>query len=192
MIGPLIHMKRSIRIYGDPVLREKAEEVTAIDEQVRALARDMIETMHAQSGIGLAAQQVGETVSICVVDLPAEMDQDEDGAPMNPGVRMPMILLNPVILESDRKATSREEGCLSFPEIMGKIERPWTVTVRHKDLDGTSHERTYHGMLARVLQHEIDHLNGVLFIDRMSHVKRLALKGKLKRMRRETEEALAE
>ena len=184
-------MKRSIHSYGDPVLREKAVDIGEIDDTIRELARDMLETMHARSGIGLAAQQVGETLSMCVVDLPAELDTDEDGAPDNPDTVMPMTLINPVILQSGKDTSTREEGCLSFPDIMGNIVRPWSVTVRYKDLEGTEHQKKFHGMLARVLQHEIDHLNGVLFIDRMSHVKRLALKGRLKRLRRETEEALA-
>lgn len=183
-------MRRIIHTYGDPVLREEARALGEIDDRIRTLARDMIETMHAESGVGLAAQQVGETAAVCVVDLPPEMDRDEDGTPHNPGENaMPMVFINPVILDAGQKTSTREEGCLSFPEIMGKIERPWSVTVRYKDLEGHELEREFHGMLARVVQHEIDHLNGILFIDRMSHVKRLALKGRLKRLRQETEEA---
>lgn len=191
MMRHLNFMKRAIHIYGDPVLRNPAKAIAEIDCRIRTLSADMLDTMHAESGIGLAAQQVGETISICVVDLPAEMDQDDTGTPLNPGVAMPMTLLNPAIVQAGDESWTREEGCLSFPEIMGKIERPWTITLRYKDLEGVDHEQVFHGMLARVLQHEIDHLNGVLFIDRMSHVKRLALKGRLKRLRQETEEALA-
>ncbi len=183
-------MKRAIHNYGDPVLREKARAVDEIDDRIRALAEDLLDTMRAANGVGLAAQQVGENASVCVAEVPPEMDADEDGNPLNPGVPMPLTLLNPVIVEAGSGTTTREEGCLSFPDIMGKIERPWTVTIRYQDLDGREHEQSFHGMLARVLQHEIDHLNGVLFIDRMSHVKRLALKGRLKRLRRETEESL--
>lgn len=183
-------MKLTVHSYGDPVLRKKAEEIVQINDDIRALARDMIETMRAANGVGLAAEQVGKTVSLCVVELPAAMDCNEEGAPNNPDISMPFTLINPVILHSGKETTILEEGCLSFPDIAGKIERPWTVTVRHKDLDGKEHERTLHGMLARVVQHEVDHLNGVLFIDRMSHVKRLALKGRLKRLRQETEEQL--
>ncbi len=181
-------MKLTVHQYGDPVLRKKAEDIEVINEETRTLAQDMIETMHAASGVGLAAEQVGKTVSICVADLPADMDCSEDGAPNNPDLSMPLILINPVILDAGKETSTREEGCLSFPDIVGKIERPWSVTVRYQDLDGQEHEHAFHGMLARVVQHEIDHLNGVLFIDRMSHVKRLALKGRLKRLREETEE----
>ncbi len=184
-------MKLTVHLYGDPVLREKAAAIGTINEEIRTLARDMIETMRAASGVGLAAEQVGKTVSLCVVDLPADMDCGEDGAPNNPDQSMPLILINPVILDAGKETSIREEGCLSFPDIAGKIERPWSVTVRYKNLDGRDHEQAVHGMLARVVQHEIDHLNGVLFIDRMSHVKRLALKGRLKRLRQETEEQRA-
>lgn len=183
-------MRLCIHTYGDPVLREAAQPLHGIDEALRKLAQDMIETMHAEGGIGLAAQQIGRVIPLCVVDLPTEMDQDEDGQPVNPGITMPMVLVNPVVLHAADRKWPRDEGCLSFPDIMGRIERPWTITLRYMDLDGTTHEDTFHGMLARVMQHEIDHLNGVLFIDRMSHVKRLALKGRLRRLQQETQETV--
>lgn len=183
-------MKLTVHQYGDPVLRQKAEYIKEINETIRILARDMVKTMRAANGVGLAAEQVGKTVSLCVVELPAVMDCNEDGVPNNPYIPMPLTLINPVILHAGKETTIREEGCLSFPDIVGKIERPWSVTVRYKDLSGQYHEQAFHGMLARVVQHEIDHLNGVLFIDRMSHAKRLALKGRLKRLRQETEEQL--
>lgn len=180
-------MKRTIHIYGDPVLREKAAPVYAVTSELAALAQDMIETMHAANGVGLAAQQIGERAPLCVIDLPPEMDQDEDGQAMNEELPRPLVLVNPELLETSDTAWTREEGCLSFPDILGRIERPWTIRVRYMDLEGQRHERTCYGMLARVIQHEMDHLSGVLFIDRMSHVKRLALKGRLKRLREETE-----
>lgn len=183
-------MKLTIHNYGDPVLREKAEAIDSVDEEIRTLASAMVETMHAQAGIGLAAQQVGRTIALCVVDLPPEMDTNEEGQPDNPDVVMPMTLLNPVSHDLPNGKWTREEGCLSFPEITGNIERPWSVHVTYMNLDGNPHEQVFHGMLARVVQHEIDHLNGVLFVDRMSHVKKLALKGRLRRLRQETEEAL--
>lgn len=184
-------MKRPIHNYGDPVLREEAQPITDVDATIRTLAADMIETMHAQSGIGLAAQQVGETHAICVIDLPRELDTDEQEQPANEPVDMPMVLLNPTIVADGEETWSREEGCLSFPEILGRIERPWTIRLRYMDLEGETQEKEFHGMLARVMQHEIDHLNGVLFIDRMSHVKRLALKGRLRRLKQDTEEQLS-
>lgn len=178
----------TIHNYGDPVLREKAEPVAEVTAPIRKLANDMIATMRAESGIGLAAQQVGEKVAVCVVELPAELDVDENGERMHPDVPMPMVLINPVVqVQAEAGTWSREEGCLSFPKICGKIERPWAITLSYMDLDGNRHDaRPFAGMLARVMLHEVDHLNGVLFIDHMSHVKKMALKGRLKRLRTAT------
>ncbi len=179
-------MKLVLHTYGDPVLRTPAQTIEAVTPDIRSLAEEMIRTMHAESGIGLAAQQVGRTDAICVVDLPAAMDQDEDDTPLNPDCDMPMVLLNPVVEPDGDEEWTREEGCLSFPEINGKISRAWAIRLRYMTLDGALVDREVQGMLARVIQHEVDHLNGVLFIDRMSHVKKIALKGRLKRLRQET------
>jgi peptide deformylase len=173
----------AIHYYGDPVLRTESVAVQTVTAELRELAERMIETMHAEQGIGLAAQQIGRTDAICVIDLPAEHDVDDDGERLNPELTMPLVLLNPVIVSASDDTTARDEGCLSFPDINGKIERPWSIQLRYMDLDGATHETEVHGMLARVMQHEIDHLNGVLFIDRMSHVRKLTLKGKLKRLK---------
>ncbi len=175
----------TLRYFGDPVLRAPAQPVTAFDDVIHELAGRMIATMQAASGVGLAAQQIGRTEAICVIGLPPEMDIDADGQPANSPEPMPLVLLNPHVTWVPESSWAREEGCLSFPEIEGKITRPWTIHVTYQDLQGQSQERTWHGMLARVVQHEVDHLNGVLFIDRMSHVKRLALKGRLKRLKEE-------
>ena len=172
-------------------MRERAQPIDQADEHIRQLADDMIETMHAEGGIGLAAQQIGEALPLCVIDLPVEMDEDETGQPANADVQMPMILLNPEITASGTRKWTREEGCLSFPEVMGRIERPWTISLRYTAMDGSTHERDFHGMLARVIQHEVDHLNGVLFIDHMSYAKRLALKGRLRRLKESTVNNLA-
>lgn len=174
-----------LHYYGDPVLRAAAQPVTVFDNAIAELADRMIATMQAASGVGLAAQQIGRTEAICVIGLPPEMDLDADGQPANPPEPMPLVLLNPKVTLQPDHSWVREEGCLSFPEIEGKIARPWTIQVAYQDLQGQHQQRTWHGMLARVVQHEVDHLNGVLFIDRMSHVKRLALKGRLKRLKRE-------
>jgi len=150
----------------------------------------MIETMHAEEGIGLAAQQVGETVALCVVDVPAHCDADAEGRPLNPGLVMPMVMFNPHIIRASEPTEAREEGCLSFPEIRAKIVRPSEVTVRWMDEDGREREATLRGLTARCVQHEMDHLDGILISDRMSPVMRIALGGRLKRLRQETEEAL--
>lgn len=183
-------MRLPLRYYGDPVLKRRATPVETVDERRRRLAKDMIETMHAEDGIGLAAQQVGETVALCVVDVPPASDADADGRPLNPGLEMPMVMFNPRIVRASATTEPREEGCLSFPEIRAKITRPVEVTVRWLDLDGRQREATLRGLTARCVQHEMDHLDGILISDRMSPVARVALAGRLKRLRRHTEEAL--
>lgn len=184
-------MTLSIHYYGDPVLREKHQVIDEVTDEIRTLAKDMIAMMRAQNGIGLAAQQIGRTESICVIELPPELDTDDDGTPMNPGwPDMPLALLNPVVEVLSDDVWNREEGCLSFPDITGKIQRPFSIRVEYMTLKGERLTAEAHGMLARVIQHEVDHLNGVLFIDRMSHVKRLALKGRLRKLREQTLEQL--
>lgn len=184
-------MTLAMHYYGDPVLREKQRPISSVTEEIRALAADMIATMRDQSGIGLAAQQIGRTEAICVVELPEELDVDETGERENPDWAMPLVLLNPQVDILSDEVWTREEGCLSFPEMTGKIQRPFSIEVRYMTLNGESVTAPAHGMLARVIQHEVDHLNGVLFIDRMSHVKRLALKGRLRKLREQTVEHLS-
>ena len=184
-------VKYEIRKYGDPILRREADPIEQVDEELRQLARDMIQTMRDARGVGLAAQQIGLAVSICVVEVPADYDVDEEGASLNPAIQMPLVLINPSIIQCAERKDTREEGCLSFPGIDGPIQRPVDATVRYMDTDGEERECLLKGFVARVVQHEIDHLNGVLFIDRMSQVKRIDLSGRLKRMRKETQAALA-
>jgi peptide deformylase len=183
-------MIRLLRFYGDPVLREKAAPFDVVTEEVRKLAADMLETMRAERGVGLAAQQIGLSQSICVIDVPPDFDLDEAGVRQHPDQPMPLVLINPEIVSSSEEVWSAEEGCLSFPDINGQIKRPFTITLRYTSLDGETIENFFQGFLARVIQHEVDHLNGVLFIDRMSPVKRAALSGRLKRMRKENRMAL--
>lgn len=183
-------MKRDLHFYGDPVLRAPAAPIRAVTADVRQLADDMVETMRAEQGIGLAAPQIGESVALCVLELPLEYDTDEEGHRFNPEVEYPLVLINPVILESSKKQDSHEEGCLSFPGIRGSIDRSVAIKVRYMDLTGATREMTFCDFLARAIQHEIDHLNGVLFIDRMSAAKRFALSSRLKKLKRATEERL--
>jgi peptide deformylase len=183
-------MKMEIHTYGDDVLREKAEPVGEVNEAIRALAKSMIETMHAENGVGLAAQQVGRTEAVCVVEVPPEYDADEQGSRFNPDVQMPLVLVNPEIVEASKEQETAEEGCLSFPGIYAPVKRPVEVLVRFLDLGGKSCELRLKKFVARAVQHEMDHLNGVLLVDRMSSVKRIALRGQLKRMKNETREAL--
>lgn len=185
-------MKLTLRTYGDAILRQKATPVTSVDDRVRTLAQDMLETMHAEEGVGLAAQQVGALDALCVVDIPTASDADPAGQPLNPGLEMPLILINPVIRGVSEETESWEEGCLSFPEIRAPVERPKEIEVQFSGLDGLPVVRRVRGLAARCIQHELDHLNAVLICDRMSPVKRIALSGRLKRLRRETEHRLNE
>jgi peptide deformylase len=148
-------MRRNILVYPDPFLARKAAPVAAVDDRVRALIRDMFETMHAAEGVGLAAPQVGVGKRVIVVDV---TPVDETIAPM--------ALVNPEIL--DRKGTVLgEEGCLSVPGVQGEVPRAETVVVRGLDEQGNPVHLQAEGILSRALQHEIDHLDGVLFIDRI-------------------------
>jgi peptide deformylase len=183
-------MPLALRIYGDPVLREKANPVSDVTPSIGRLAGDMVETMRAEHGVGLAAQQIGRTESICVVEVPPEFDVDEDGNRQHPNLGMPLVLLNPEVSDPSRETDRMEEGCLSFPEIKAPIRRPFGIRLRYDDLEGTPHNIPLQGFLARVVQHEIDHLNGILFIDRMTPVKKAALSGRLKRMRKETRDRM--
>lgn len=179
-------MKIALRNYGDPILKQKTRPADPKDPRLRELARNMIETMHEEEGIGLAAPQVGESIALCVIDIPAEGDRDEHGVRLNPTAEMPMVLLNPVILDRSAELETYEEGCLSFPGIRAPIERPSEVTVQWTTLDGRTETQRLCSLVGRCVQHEMDHLDGVLICDRMSKVKKLAHSGKLKRLSRET------
>lgn len=183
-------MRYPIRHYGDPVLRAQAEPVVEVTDEVRTLADDMLETMHAERGVGLAAQQIGKALAICVVWIPSEYDVDEEGARLNPDVEMPLILINPVITARSEEVEKGEEGCLSFPEIVAPILRSKSISVKFMDRHGVAQRLDLQAFLARAVQHEVDHLNGVLFVDHMSQVKRMALAGRLKRLRKETQQKL--
>jgi peptide deformylase len=160
-----------IHTYPDPVLKKKAKPVKVMDDEIRRLAADMVETMYAAPGVGLAANQVGRLHRVAVIDItPAD-------APRNP-----IILINPEIIASDGKCVN-EEGCLSVPGYKDEIKRFEKVTVRAMDIDGKSRELSGEGLLAIAFQHEIDHLDGILFIDRLSTLKRSLVRRKLAKAR---------
>jgi len=182
--------KLDIHKYGDPVLRQKAQPVGKIDAEIRRLVQEMIDTMRVERGVGLAAQQVGETRSVCIVDVPDPLDTDENGVRHNPDIAMPMVLVNPEILEFSKQTEVGDEGCLSFPGIYAPVKRSVEIKLRYQDLETTQHVVTLKNFVARVAQHEIDHLNGILLVDRMSRLKKIALSGQLKRMKKETQEAI--
>lgn len=170
--------------YGNEVLRRKARAVADVTDELRALARDMLATMYAARGVGLAAEQIGREESVCVIDVPPESEKPECVA-ANAGVSMPLILFNPAITASSGHQRG-EEGCLSFPDINAPITRAAQVTVAYLDAEGNSRSATAQGLLARAIQHEVDHLNGVLLVDRMSAVQRLSMAGRLRRLQQES------
>ncbi len=173
-------MRLKVFKYGEPVLREKAQPVAVVTDELRRLADEMLETMHAAKGVGLAAQQVGRTEKMCVIDIPEGCD-DEENEIFNAPIPMPLKLFNPEILAQEGSQHDKE-GCLSFPSIGGSITRAAQVTCGYLDEENRPQMITARGFLARALQHEIDHLNGVLYIDRMSAVERLAVTPKLKKL----------
>jgi len=160
---------REILIIGDPFLNRKAAPVELVDEEIVRLAWDMVETVHAAPGIGLAAPQVGVGQRIIVVDLSVGENKDELH-----------ILVNPEIVAAEGEAVC-EEGCLSVPDIREKVARPYRVKVRGLDLEGRPVEIEGEDLLARALCHEIDHLDGILFVEKLSALKRALIKKKLKK-----------
>ena len=153
---------RPVRIYGDPVLREKALEVAGVDESLRTMIADMRDTMKAYNGVGLAANQVGVLQRVLVVDVPLEDDR-----------RMALAVINPVIVTRSG-SESGEEGCLSIPGILDDVTRASNIKLRGLDESGQPFELEAQGYLARALQHEVDHLDGVLFVDRRAAASRRA------------------
>lgn len=172
---------RPIRLYPDPVLREPCAEVSVFDADLRKLAADMVETMHNAPGVGLAAPQVGEPIRLTVVDL--SVGEDPDAL---------LVLINPVLAEEEGKATE-VEGCLSLPGLTDRVDRPTRIAVEAQDLDGDPFRLTAEDWLARAVCHEMDHLDGVLFVDRLRGLRRERARRKLRKMAETapTEEVLA-
>ena len=166
-------MERPLTYYGNPVLREKGSTVDLFDSDLKALVEDMIETMYAEEGIGLAAQQIGIAQQICVVDVRPPKDSEihfnysYDGKSTPLDLFMPLAIINPKISITDSCESLYQEGCLSFPNILGDVSRAKAVSCQFQDTDGNSHTIEADGLLARCILHEVDHLNGILFIDTM-------------------------
>ena len=177
-----------IVMYGDPVLRAKCDRVEEITDETRELADHMMDTMRDAQGVGLAAPQVGVAIQLAIVDVSHDPECisylriDGQEAPLEEA--MPFVFVNPE-LEFGAEKESRSEGCLSFPDLHGDIRRPEAVKARLTLLDGRTIEVETDGLLARAIQHETDHLNGVLFIDRMSTASKSALRGRLKRLQKQ-------
>jgi peptide deformylase len=174
--------------YGHPALRTKGAPVKQVDQKLVELVQNMLETMVAANGVGLAAQQVGVPLQLAVIDVAGVEDRPStmsiDGQEVKIEEHMPLVLLNPQ-LELSKDKEPGTEGCLSFPQITAEITRSSTVQVRAQQLDGSELQFAATGLLARAVQHEYDHLQGVLFIDRMNSATKTALAGKLKRLQRE-------
>jgi peptide deformylase len=183
-------MKLPIKKYGDPILRAKGKQIEEVDERIRTLAADMLETMHAANGIGLAAQQVGAALQLTVLDISQVEDRPStmklNGKEVDdPAGAMPLVLINPK-LRLHEETEAGNEGCLSFPDINAEIDRAISVELEAETLEGETVRIEAAGLLSRALQHEVDHLNGILFIDRMSSVAKASLASRLKRLQRDT------
>ena len=159
--------QRSLHLLGSPVLRQRSTEVAAVDDEVRGFIEDLFETMYAWKGVGLAANQVGVARRVAVVDADGQK----------------LALVNPVILRGEGQATE-EEGCLSIPDIFAEVSRPDQIVVEALDRDGRPFRIEAGGLLGRAIQHEIDHLDGVLFLDHLGPMKRKTLLARWKRERR--------
>jgi len=160
---------RPLHLLGSPVLRQRSEPVRTVDDDVRRLVDDLLETMYAAKGVGLAANQVGDGRRVAVIDVGAETPD-------------PLVLINPAIVDKTDETAVAEEGCLSIPELFGDVERPVSVVLEALDRDGRPYRIETVGYQARAIQHEIDHLDGVLFLDHLSAVKRGLLLAKWKRL----------
>ncbi|MDQ2066441.1 peptide deformylase [Xinfangfangia sp. CPCC 101601] len=169
-IQPMI---RPILIHPDPRLKKACEPVVEITPEISALAADMLETMYDAPGIGLAAPQVGVTKQVLVMDCAKETAPE------------PMVLINPEITWASEDLSAYEEGCLSIPQQYAEVQRPSMVKVRWMDLDGVTQEKTFEGLWATCVQHEMDHLNGKLFIDYLGPLKRQMITRKMEKLKRE-------
>jgi peptide deformylase len=183
-------MKLPIAKYGNPILRSKGRPIGKVDDRIRELAADMIETMHAANGVGLAAQQIGQAMQLTVLDISKVEDRPStlklNGQEVDPVRSMPLVLINPQI-RLGRETALESEGCLSIPDITADVLRALNVTARAQTLTEKEIEIEASGLLARALQHEIDHLNGVLFIDRISSAAKASLASRLKRLKKENQ-----
>lgn len=187
-----------VTLYGEPILRQEGTLVTNFDSELKKLADDMIETMYHIEAAGLAAQQVDQALQLCVIDVSYSTKNakevpmvDLDGKQVPLTVLMPLVLVNPQIIPATSKEVVYEEGCMSFPGgIWIEINRPEIVHIKYQDLQGMPHELISDGILSRCIQHEHDHLHGILFIDRAKRSDVLRHESKLKQLKRESRDYL--
>jgi peptide deformylase len=179
--------------YGHPVLRQRGARIEKVTLEIKKLVADMFETMHTNHGIGLAAQQVGQALQLTVIDVREVKDRPSwlelDGKPADVNEFMPLVLINPEI-KPGGELVAGGEGCLSFPEIFAEITRPESVDVKALDKKGKPVEFRCGGLLARAIQHEMDHLNGILFVDRMSRKTKEELRPELNELQAKTKAEL--
>jgi peptide deformylase len=178
----------NVRTYGDPSLKKKSEPIKEINHEIISLAETLINTMYADDGIGLAAPQVGINLRMFSLGVPSARRPDLQ-LEMSPGEvellpKMPIVIINPEIIEYGDVKEEREEGCLSVPDIYAPVIRPTTIKLRGQLLNGGAFELECSGMLARAIQHEYDHLDGKLFVDRLTTEARAAIKNKLERLKK--------
>jgi peptide deformylase len=180
-------------MYGTPVLRQKGARIEGLTPTIKRLIADMLETMYAYKGIGLAAQQVGVPIQLTVIDVRGVTDRPSSleikGQPSEVATLMPLVLINPEIIPVDRPVAG-PEGCLSFPEIFADITRPEVVDVKAMNAEGEPIEFRCGGLVARAVQHETDHLHGILFIDRMDKKTKDELRPDLEALQAETKAKL--
>jgi peptide deformylase len=181
---PIVH-------YNHPILRKMGEPITSFSPALADLAAQMVDTMHVAEGIGLAAQQIGHALQLAVVDLrraDPDFAWEIDGTRPPLELFMPLVLANPLVTPLPSESVPYEEGCLSFPKIRGDITRPDAISVTFKDAQGTPHVLKCTGLLARCIQHEVDHLNGILFIDRMDKRTRSTIDRAVKELAKKTKD----
>jgi peptide deformylase len=168
-------MVLKITQYGDPILRRKGRKITKITPELKELVQNMLDTMHEANGVGLAAQQVGQDLQLAVIEIPAEIERPSkmwiDDKEVDLLDYMPLTLINPEIKLTKKKYLDHE-GCLSFPGLTAEISRGYRVSVQTMDLNGKTWSFDAAGLLGRAVQHEVDHLNGILFIDRLTKTER--------------------
>lgn len=171
-------MKLPLTYYGNPILRKKCERINEITDEIRSFAQDMIETMNAHDGLGIAAPQVNRSLAIFITNVPIQKGPDE----WEPGrIR---VFINPKILSYSQEVAAKSEGCLSIPATYGTVARPVTITVEALDLDGKTFVEEFSDLEARAIMHENDHINGVLFIDRIHGKERKELESRLREVKK--------
>jgi peptide deformylase len=179
-------MASEVVCYGNKALRVKSEPVDSVNDDIKKLVKELLETMHVEKGLGLAAEQIGRSEAMCVIEIPTDygIEKGEEPNPVSPGIGEPLVLINPEIISSIGEQ-SGSEGCLSFPGIYVTVKRAESVIVKYRSLDNEIVELQADGLLARAIQHELDHLNGILLVDHMSQIQKISVAGRLRRLKKE-------